>query len=274
MWWDVTLRSGEAYDPVTEQALREAGAVVVLWSPRSVVSRWVRAEATLADRNRTLVRRGSTCDLPIMFELTQTADLRVGTGDAGIRRGGTFFTDVRRCVGADKAKPGDSAHGLRHIGPRPRAGAGASVAVLPLHQSFRRSRGRCFRRRYGRGCTVALSAQRTDERSPQSATAGYRHGAARDLRQIGPRSGRTLSCSKAICSRASNDLRVTAQLVEAETGNIVWTQRFDRPPGRMLSAIAGGTLSARSPLIWPCRSSAPNSSMRSRSRRTPAPGSR
>ena len=38
VWWDTALRSGEAYDEVTEAALRGAKAVVVLWSPRSVVS--------------------------------------------------------------------------------------------------------------------------------------------------------------------------------------------------------------------------------------------
>ena len=54
VWWDATLRSGEAYDEVTEAALKSAKAVV-LWSPRSVVSRWVRAEATIADRCKTLV---------------------------------------------------------------------------------------------------------------------------------------------------------------------------------------------------------------------------
>src|SRR6516165_5515261 len=82
VWWDVTLRSGDAYDAVTEEALRIAKVVVVLWSKKSVVSRWVRAEATLADRNRTLVpARIESCDLPIMFELTQTADLSHWRGD-------------------------------------------------------------------------------------------------------------------------------------------------------------------------------------------------
>lgn len=32
VWWDQSLRSGDAYDKVTEQALRDAKAVVVLWS--------------------------------------------------------------------------------------------------------------------------------------------------------------------------------------------------------------------------------------------------
>jgi TIR domain len=60
VWWDAALRSGEAWDQEIEKALKAAKAVVVLWSKQSVESRWVRAEATLADRNKTLV--------PVMIE--------------------------------------------------------------------------------------------------------------------------------------------------------------------------------------------------------------
>ena len=47
VWWDAALHSGETFDEVIEQKLRESGAVVVLWSPRSVASRWVRADSAV-----------------------------------------------------------------------------------------------------------------------------------------------------------------------------------------------------------------------------------
>ena len=102
MWWDTALRSGEAYDEVTEAALRAAKAVVVLWSSRSVASRWVRAEATIADRCKTLVPvMIEACERPIMFELTQTAELGQWTGDAGDRAWRSFVEDVRKFVGKE-----------------------------------------------------------------------------------------------------------------------------------------------------------------------------
>jgi TIR domain len=106
VWWDTALRSGEAYDEVTEAALRGAKAVVVLWSPRSVVSRWVRAEATIADRCKTLVPVTiEPCERPIMFELTQTAELSHWTGDAGDRAWRAFLSDVRGVVGRETSAP-------------------------------------------------------------------------------------------------------------------------------------------------------------------------
>ena len=83
MWWDVTLRSREDHDEVTETALREARAVVALWSPHSVASRWVRAEATIVDRNKTLMPVTiEPCNHSVMFELKQTVELTHWRGEA------------------------------------------------------------------------------------------------------------------------------------------------------------------------------------------------
>jgi hypothetical protein len=100
VWWDVTLRAGQAYDEVTESALRGAKAVVVLWSKRSVASRWVRAEATLGDRNGTLLPAMiEECERPVMFELTQTANLSQWDGSDDDPAWLAFVEDVRRRIG-------------------------------------------------------------------------------------------------------------------------------------------------------------------------------
>jgi TolB-like protein len=119
VWWDATLDAGQAYDEVTEKALQEAKAVVVLWSKASVASRWVRAEATQANENQTLVPvMIEACKRPIMFELTHTADLSHWTGDpndkawqsylAGLRRfvdkGETTQTAIPAASGSDRGK--------------------------------------------------------------------------------------------------------------------------------------------------------------------------
>ena len=100
VWWDAQLHSGETFDEVIERELRAAKAVVVLWSPRSVASRWVRAEATLADRDNKLVPIIiEPCNRPIIFELTHAAELAEWTGDTSEANYQTLIRDLRRMVG-------------------------------------------------------------------------------------------------------------------------------------------------------------------------------
>lgn len=97
VWWDQSLDPGETYDEVTSNALDSSLAVVVLWSSKSVSSRWVRAEATLADRQGKLFpAQIEACRLPIQFELTQTADLSGWSGDRGDPRWQPFVASLRR----------------------------------------------------------------------------------------------------------------------------------------------------------------------------------
>jgi FOG: FHA domain len=103
VWWDAQLHSGETFDEVIEKELRAAKAVVVLWSPRSVASRWVRAEATLADRDNKLVPIIiEPCNRPIIFELTHAAELAEWSGDTSEASYQTLIRDLRRMVGKTK----------------------------------------------------------------------------------------------------------------------------------------------------------------------------
>jgi TolB-like protein len=226
VWWDVTLRSGEAYDQVTEQALRTAKAVVVLWSPRSVVSRWVRAEATLAERQKTLLPvRIEPCDLPIMFELTQTADLAHWQGDARDTVWRGFLADVGRMTGA----PIGEAAAV----PEPPAPAMATreglplMAVLPFLDRSGLPQGELMTEQLVEDLAAVLSDNPWMEVIAASATMSY-GATARDLRRIGQDLGaRYLLEGNVRC--VGEDLRVTAQLIGAETGKVLWTQRFGQP---------------------------------------------
>lgn len=101
VWWDVALKTGEAYDEVTETALNTAKAVIVLWSQRSVKSRWVRAEATVAQRNRSFVPvMIEDCVRPVMFELTQSADLIAWQGDVATPAWKGFLADLKHRIGS------------------------------------------------------------------------------------------------------------------------------------------------------------------------------
>jgi TolB-like protein len=132
VWWDATLRSGETYDEVTEAALRAAKAVVVLWSPRSVASRWVRSEATIADRNKTLLPVTiEPCDRPVMFELTQTADLSRWSGQADDTAWQVFLGEVRRMVGI-KTTAENTVTATPMVSPRDAASDMPIVAILPI----------------------------------------------------------------------------------------------------------------------------------------------
>jgi TolB-like protein len=232
VWWDVGLKAGEAYDQVTENALRTAKAVVVLWSKRSVESRWVRAEATLADRQRTLVPcMIEACERPIMFELTQTAELSHWKGETTDRVWLGFLADVARFVGrqaAPAAAPAApmQASAMATAKPSPRGGR-PSVAILPFTNRSGDRADEVFAGGMVEDIAAALSLGRGLKVISQGATFAYRKDTS-DLRAI----GQALDAKYILegnVRRVGQSLRVTAQLVEAETGAILWTQKFDRP---------------------------------------------
>src|SRR4030095_6476185 len=78
VWWDRKIPLGKSYDEVIEKALGESKCVIVLWSAVSVVSEWVRNEASEAKRRGILVPVViERVDAPLAFKLLNSAERRV-----------------------------------------------------------------------------------------------------------------------------------------------------------------------------------------------------
>jgi TolB-like protein/Tfp pilus assembly protein PilF len=246
VWWDVSLNVGDHYDVVTEDALRTAAAVVVLWSQRSVQSRWVRAEATVANRNRTLVPcMIEPCERPIMFELTQTTDLAGWNGDTGNPVWQAFAREVSEIVSKKRQEAGRTDYRLA-----PSSGAAADVPSSPpppSPASLMGQRGSApllailpFANRSGVESDDVFSVGMVEDLInalsqgvhvrvlTSSATAAFRTGGVTDLSSWAAGLGVRYVLEGNV-RRSGDSLRVTSQLVEAASGTILWAQRFDRP---------------------------------------------
>ena len=229
VWWDVGLKTGEAYDEVTENALRTAKAVVVLWSKKSVVSRWVRAEATLADRNKTLVPcMIEPCERPIMFELTQTAELSHWRGAAEDPAWQAFLADVRRFVAKEEpVAPVAAAAASFALTAKAGRGEKPSLAIMPFANRSGLAEDDMLAFGMVEDIIAAISLS-PDMRVLASSSTQQWAGKPVDLRVVGRDLG-VRYVLEGSTRRAGANLRVAVQLVEAETGAILWTQKFDRP---------------------------------------------
>ncbi|MDB5432764.1 MAG: hypothetical protein JWP35_3880 [Caulobacter sp.] len=223
MWWDAALRPGEAFDEVIEAALKAAKAVVVLWSPRSVISRWVRAEATLADRNKTLAPVIiEPCERPIMFELTQTANLCHWQGEDADPVWRALVADVRNLVGERPAPPPIAA-----AGPVGQAeDSRPSILVLP----FVNMSGDPEQEFFSDGVTedIITDLCRISALSVMARSTAFSYKGK-------PFSGSQLKASLGVTHivegsirKSGERVRITAQLLDAGKDTQIWGERFDR----------------------------------------------
>jgi TolB-like protein/Flp pilus assembly protein TadD len=127
VWWDPEISPGEEFDSLISDALEQARSVVVVWTPNSVGSRWVRGEARdAADRGVLVPVRFDQAKLPIDFRAVHTIDLDAWNGD----RGSDAYQSIRRVLAARLGSP--PSEGLAPgMAARPAAPAAPRGSVLP-----------------------------------------------------------------------------------------------------------------------------------------------
>ncbi|HEY8571561.1 TIR domain-containing protein [Phenylobacterium sp.] len=225
VWWDAALRMGDPFDDVIEQALERAKAVVVLWSPRSVSSRWVRSEATVAERKGALLPAViEPCKRPIMFELAHTADLCGWSGDATDPRWRSFVADLRRRI--EQAPGSSSSSGKPTMTPSTRRKGGKpSLAVLPFVNLSGDREQEYLADGIAEDLTTALSRFQhlmIVGRNSSFAYKGQKVEPARVARELGVR-----YLLEGSVRKGGDRVRISAQLIAADTQANVWAERID-----------------------------------------------
>ncbi|MEL6663146.1 MAG: toll/interleukin-1 receptor domain-containing protein [Pseudomonadota bacterium] len=119
VWYDERITPHTSWDETIEAEISAAKAVVVLWTPRSVLSEWVRTEADYAKEHGKLVPVFlEACSMPLAYRRTQTVDLANWSGDPNDRDFQKLVGWVRGLVDGTGEAPGS-------IGPAVSSGHGA-----------------------------------------------------------------------------------------------------------------------------------------------------
>ena len=245
VWWDSQLPAHRAYSEVIETRLREAKAVVVLWSKSAAQSQWVRAEADLARSEGKLVQASLDGALPPMpFNQIQCASLKGWRGSANHAGWAKLASSVQALVSGEEAKP-STIGGRSSIWARLRPRWLAAVGLLLLIAAA------VLVSRYAGGPDAKLvvavlpfeSIDSRDEslvagiwedtrqaigRNPQLLVLGP--NTAREIAQKGSGTARKLAdyLVEASVRSVGDRVRVSANLVRTDDGAEVWSKSFDR----------------------------------------------
>src|SRR5665213_3757828 len=97
VWWDPEICPGQEFDRQIAQELETAAAVLVVWTPDSVESRWVRGEARVGVEHGILVPiRFDRAEMPIDVRTFHTTDF----DDWGADPRSARVQEVIRALGA------------------------------------------------------------------------------------------------------------------------------------------------------------------------------
>ncbi len=131
VWWDPEIAAGQEFDRQIAAELKSAAAVVVVWTPTSVESRWVRGEARdAADRGVLVPVRFDGAELPIDVRAIHTTNLD-GWGE---NPASAAVQELLRSLGAmiNRQRSPRSAAAAAPVPAPPAAPAGISICVLPF----------------------------------------------------------------------------------------------------------------------------------------------
>ncbi|HZV22566.1 MAG TPA: TIR domain-containing protein, partial [Luteimonas sp.] len=227
VWWDPEITPGQEFDDQIDAEIEKARAVLVVWSPVSVASRWVRGEAREAAERGILVPvRFEQARLPMDVRAIHTTDLDGWNEDPASPQAQEFLralgTMVARTQAAQQAKAGAAAAAA------PKAGESArfTICVLP----FANMSGDPEQEYFSDGITedIITDLSKISALAVTSRNSAFMY---KDKHVDIAKLARELKVSHVLegsVRKAGGRVRISAQLVDGATNNHIWAERYDR----------------------------------------------
>ena len=219
VWWDPEITPGEEFDSLISRELEGARALVVVWTPNSVDSRWVRGEARdAADRGVLVPVRFDNAKLPIDFRAVHTTDLDQWAQD----RQGAAFRGLCKALEAKLGAPKKKASAKSAPDKKPEV----SICVLP----FANMSGDPEQEYFSDGITedIITDLGKVSALSIVSRNMAFSFkGATGGVAEIGRQTKASFVLVGSV-RKAGQRVRITAQLINAANDAQVWGDRYDR----------------------------------------------
>jgi adenylate cyclase len=221
VWWDPEIAAGQQFDDQIDAELQAASAVLVVWTPTSVASRWVRGEARdAAERGILVPVRFEDARLPIDVRAIQTTDLDKWGEDPA----SAPFQDLLRSLGnvikRQRASAASTPSAPAAVAPR------VAICVLP----FANMSGDQEQEYFSDGITedIITDLSKVSALSVVSRNSAFMYkGKHVDV----PKLARELKVGYVLegsVRKAGGRVRITAQLVDGSSNDHLWAERYDR----------------------------------------------
>jgi adenylate cyclase len=219
VWWDRHIQGGSRFTNEIDRALKEAQAVVVVWSERSVESAWVQDEAAEGrDTGRLVPVTFGGARPPLGFRQFHAIDL-------GAWNGGGDPENMDELVGAITKAAGSSKSANATPKPPSREHK-ASICVLP----FVNMSGDQEQEYFSDGITedIITDLSKVSALSVIARNTAFAlKGKSLDVKEVAHSLGITHVLEGSV-RKAGERVRITAQLIDGAAGDHVWADRFDR----------------------------------------------
>jgi adenylate cyclase len=221
VWWDRHLHGGSRFAKEIDRALKNADAVVVLWSEASLDSAWVQDEAAEGrDTGRLIPAAIGAAKPPLGFRQFHTIDLGSWNGHGRPEALAELLDAIDQTCGSDARQEKSSVSERTETRPK------ASICVLPFVNMSGEPEQEYFSDGISEDITTDLSKVSALEVVARNTAFTFK-GQNLNVMDV----AKQLSVSHVLegsVRKAGSRVRINAQLIDGATGKHLWADRFDR----------------------------------------------